>query len=94
MSLWTTLRKVLVAASLPSLLLAGAAHGGPERETPQYGGTINIATRVAQLNALTWNQYKWQWKVNHDGLFLDYLVMGDLEFGPRGSGETNFHALD
>ena len=72
----------------------GLAQAEPERSEPQYGGTINIATRVAQLNALTWNQYKWQWKFQHDGLFADFLITGDLEFGPRGTGETNFHALD
>ena len=49
----------------------GLVQAEPERGEPQYGGTINMATRVAQLNVLTWNQYKWQWKFQHDGLFAD-----------------------
>ena len=33
----------------------GLAQAEPERSEPQYGGIINnIATRVAQLYALTW----------------------------------------
>lgn len=57
---------------------------GPERGEPQYGGTVNILTRLAGLNALSFNQYDWVWKTNHDGLFLEHLAKGDLDFGPRG----------
>ena len=95
--MWSLCRLNLLVCGLVFCLAAtgtGVVQAEPERETPQYGGTINIATRVAQLNALTWNQYKWQWKFQHDGLFADFLIAGDLEFGPRGTGETNFHALD
>ena len=50
----------------------GLAQAEPERSEHQYGGIIdNIATRVAQLNALTWNQYQWKWKFRRDGRFAD-----------------------
>ena len=70
------------------------ASAGPEREAPQYGGIINIVTQHASLNALSFNQYNWVWKTNHDGPFLDHLIAGDLDFGPRGKGVNRFTAFD
>ena len=79
-------------AVLPTALRGIAAD--LEREAPRYGGTVNIVTQHAALNALSFNQYNWVWKTNHDGPFLDHLIAGDLEFGPRGSGENPFTAFD
>jgi len=70
------------------------ASAGPEREAPQYGGIINIVTQHASLNALSFNQYNWVWKTNHDGPFLDHLIAGDLDFGLRGKGVNRFTAFD
>ena len=67
---------------------------GPEREVPQYSGTVNIITQHASLNALSFNQYNWVWKTNHDGPFLDHLIAGDLDFGSRGKGVNRFTAID
>ncbi len=64
-----------------------------ERLPPQYGGTVNILTRWAAINALNFNQYDFVWKTNHDSLFLETLAKGDLDFGPRGTGENSFKSL-
>ena len=69
------------------------AQAEPERGEPQYGGTVNILTRHAGLNALSFNQYDWPWKTNHDALFLEHLAKGNLDFGPRGAGENPFKSL-
>ena len=84
---------VCAAVLLQATLCAGAAQAGPERGEPQYGGTVNILTRLAALNALSFNQYDWPWKTNHDALFLEHLAKGDLDFGPRGAGENPFKSL-
>ena len=75
------------------LLGVGLAQAEPERGEPQYGGTVNILTRLAALNPLSFNQYDFVWKTNPDGLFLDHLARGDLNFGPRGTGENSFKSL-
>ena len=77
-----------------ALLIVPHAYAGPERGTPQYGGTVNILTSLAALNALSFNQYNFVWKTNHDGLYLEYLAKGDLNFGPRGTGENSFKSLN
>ena len=83
--------RVLVVLS--TILAVHPALAGPERGEPQYGGTVNILTRLAALNALSFNQYDWVWKTNHDGLFLEHLAKGDLDFGPRGAAENPFKSL-
>ena len=80
---------ILLLAVLP----VGTTSAAPEREAPQYGGTVEILTRLAALNALSFNQYNWPWKTNHDALFLEHLARGDLAFGPRGTGENTFKSL-
>ena len=78
---------------LQAMLFVELVKAAPERGTPQYGGTVNILPRLAALNALSFNQYDFVWKTNHDGLFLEYLAKGDLNFGPRGTGENSFKSL-
>ena len=65
-------------ALLPTALRGIAAD--LEREAPRYGGIVNIVTQHAALNALSFNQYKWVWKTNHDGPFLDHRLLGYMTF--------------
>ena len=67
---------------------------GPDRETPRYGGTLNVATVFSGLNALSFKHYNWPWKTNHDALYMDQLIAGDLDLGPRGSGINEYVAFD
>ena len=82
-----------VVALFQVVWCAEVAVAETERGKPQYGGTVEILTRLAALNALSFNQYDWPWKTNHDALFLEHLTKGDLNFGPRGTGENSFKSL-
>ncbi|MDP6951611.1 MAG: ABC transporter substrate-binding protein, partial [Alphaproteobacteria bacterium] len=70
----STLSAVLTAA-LAFALPASAV----DREVPRYGGTLNVGTVFAGLNALSFKHYNWPWKTNHDALYLDQLIAGDLD---------------
>jgi len=73
--------------------LAGTFSGTvAAQEAPQPGGTLNVISIYHTLDAVTWDTTKWNWKANHDMLFMDQLLMGDLDKGPRGSDENNFVA--
>jgi peptide/nickel transport system substrate-binding protein len=68
--------------------LAGAA-----QETPKYGGTLTYLDRVPTVNALTWDTADWQWKHGYDtGFYMEHLLMGDLQKGPRGTNKFNFQS--
>jgi peptide/nickel transport system substrate-binding protein len=88
------IRPIIVLAGIAALVFSGSAQAGPDRETPKYGGTLNVATVFAGLNALSFKQYNWPWKTNHDALYLDHMIAGDLDLGPRGAGLNPFTAFD
>ena len=79
------LMAVAVAAALPATAMAEAPPDDP-------GGMVNVATIYYGLDAVTWDTSKWNWKANHDMLFMDHLLMGDLQRGARGSNENDFIA--
>lgn len=82
-----------VALGLLAMGMAGAAPA--QEETPaNLDGTVDVITMYRTLDATTFDYHNWTWKANHDGLHLDHLIAGDLEFGPRGSGENPFVASD
>ena len=93
MESWKIATASVVGAIGLSLVAADSIQAAPEREQPRYGGTVNVLTRLAALNALSFNQYNFVWKTNHDALFLEYLAKGDLDFGPRGTDENSFKSL-
>ena len=67
--------------------------GTATAEQPQYGGTLRVLNLGAGLNPLAWDNAAWQWKHGHDtGLVLEHLFVGDLQKGPRGTGEYAFGA--
>lgn len=83
-----TTRNTLLAAAMAALMPATVAAEAP----PENGGVLDIASIYYGIDAVTWDVTKWNWKSNHDNLFMDHLIMGDLEKGPRGSNENSFVA--
>ncbi|WP_167812616.1 ABC transporter substrate-binding protein [Marinobacter daqiaonensis] len=53
---------------------------------------VNLATIYYGIDAVTWDTSKWNWKANHDMLFMDHLIMGDLDYGPSGKNVNDFIA--
>lgn len=92
MKTYKTRRRLLnlaITAGLAAGTLGGVAVA---QEKPQTGGTLDVMTMYQTLDAVTWDTTKWNWKANHDMLFMDHLIMGDLEKGPRGTDEFDFVA--
>ena len=78
---------------LPLLLLGSFAYGatakGASVKQPQYGGTLTIVT---DMNPITWDINDWIWKhANDTGFYMEHLLMGDLQKGPRGTNQYAFH---
>ncbi len=83
------LRDRLISGALAVALSGGAA--AQTAETPQYGGTLEIATVFAALSALSWDPHDWNWKLNHDtGQFYEQLIAGDLSKSIRKGGQYSF----
>ncbi|MEW6184177.1 MAG: ABC transporter substrate-binding protein [Thermodesulfobacteriota bacterium] len=56
---------------------------------PQYGGTVTFSRA---LNPIAWDKAEWAWKhANDTGFFMEHLLAGDLQKGPRGTNQFSFH---
>ncbi len=79
--------------ALPALLLGVFITGTSAAEKPQYGGTLTYMDMSPGLSPMTWDNADWVWKHGHDtGFYMEHLMMGDLQKGPRGTNEYAFHA--
>ena len=59
-------------------------------ETPKYGGTLEIATVYATISALSWDNYDYNWKHNHDtGQVYEQLFMADVSRSKARGGSAN-----
>jgi hypothetical protein len=80
---------VLSLVLLGSLAYGATAKGASVKQ-PQYGGTVTFARA---LNPISWDNSEWQWKhANDTGFYMEHLLMGDLQKGPRGTKEFAFHS--
>lgn len=79
-------KQLLLAGAVASLMAAAPLAA----EQIQTGGELNVVTVYRTLDAVTWDSQTWNWKNSHDGLFLDHLLRGNLEYGPRGRNVNNF----
>jgi peptide/nickel transport system substrate-binding protein len=59
-------------------------------ETPKYGGALEIVTVYASISALSWDNYDYNWKHNHDtGQVYEQLFVTDVSnFKSRGGKWT------
>lgn len=68
--------------------LPGAVGAG--EEIPQYGGTITVGTEFSSVSSTSWDPAEWHWKTNHDALYLDHLLIGDLTKSAKRGGAFAF----
>ncbi len=71
-------------------LAAGPAAGQTQKmEQPKYGGTLEIVTVYATISALSWDNYDYNWKHNHDtGQVYEQLFATDLSQAKSRGGKS------
>jgi peptide/nickel transport system substrate-binding protein len=80
----------LLAFSLLFLGSVTSAAGVAERV--QLGGSLTYLDTSPTINPMTWDIDDWNWKHAYDtGFYMEHLLVGDLQKGPRGSKKTLFH---
>ncbi len=73
------------------VFVPGIFAAAPKTETPQYGGTLTIMERYPAINPIAWDNASWVWKHAYDtGFYMEHLMMGDLQKGPRGTNQYDF----
>ncbi|MFZ5733029.1 MAG: ABC transporter substrate-binding protein [Pseudomonadota bacterium] len=81
----------LAGAGLLSLALSTTALAQQAPEAPKYGGTVEIATIYVTLSALSFDNYDWPWKHNHDtGAIYEQLFAADLSKAKSRGGTNSF----
>jgi peptide/nickel transport system substrate-binding protein len=84
-------RQVLLASLMVFLFLPTVKAAAPKVETPQYGGTLTLMEKYPAINPIVWDNAGWVWKHAYDtGFYMEHLMMGDLQKGPRGTNQYNF----
>jgi peptide/nickel transport system substrate-binding protein len=84
---------ILSLLLLPTLTLWVFINGTSAAEKLQYGGILRYLDLRPELNPLSWDNGDWVWKHGQDtGFYMEHLIMGDLQKGPRGTNEYPFHA--
>jgi peptide/nickel transport system substrate-binding protein len=76
-----------------ALLLGGSAFSGQEGPAPQYGGNLEIGTVYYTISALSFDNYDFAWKHNHDtGAVYEQLFATDLSQAQHNGGKFAFVA--
>jgi peptide/nickel transport system substrate-binding protein len=85
-----TLQRLAGIGALTVALAAPAAAESFKMETPKYGGALEIVTVYATISALSWDNYDYNWKHNHDtGAVYEQLFVTDVSnFKSRGGKWT------
>ena len=84
--------KGLMAGAI-ALLLGGSAFSGQEGPAPQYGGNLEIGTVYYTISALSFDNYDFAWKHNHDtGAVYEQLFATDLSQAQHNGGKFAFVA--
>jgi peptide/nickel transport system substrate-binding protein len=61
------------------------------QEKVQYGGTLIYTDMYPQINPMSWDSADWNWRHGYDtGYYIEHLMMGDLQKGPRGARLFDF----
>ncbi len=82
----------VVGLSLMLLVASGPDVFAQVSKEPQYGGTISFSRTI---NPISWDVVDWTWKHGNDtGFYMEHLIMGDLQKGPRGANQYAFQDTD
>ncbi|OQW60259.1 MAG: peptide ABC transporter substrate-binding protein [Proteobacteria bacterium SG_bin9] len=83
------MRHLAGAALLSFTLSSSALAQAPE--APKYGGTVEIATIYVTISALSFDNYDWPWKHNHDtGAIYEQLFAADLTKAKSRGGKNSY----
>jgi peptide/nickel transport system substrate-binding protein len=75
-----------------SLMLAPFAPAAEKVENPQYGGTLTGLSELSNRNPTGWDPGQCMWLLSeYGGFYLEHLMGGDPQKGPKGTNEYNFH---
>ncbi len=89
---WQAKASWLIAGAA-ALLLSASALRAQEGPTPKYGGSLEIATVYYTISALSWDNYDFNWKHNHDtGAVYEQLFSTDLSQAQHNGGKFAFVA--
>ncbi len=76
---------------LSILLLVLIGSGEAAQEKVQYGGKLTYTGYFPGGLPLSWDNADWNWRHGLDtGFYIEHLMMGDLQKGPRGSNKCSF----
>jgi peptide/nickel transport system substrate-binding protein len=79
---------MLIVSAITFCLFAAGA--GAE-EKVQYGGTLTFTDVAPMGNPMSWDAADWNWRHGYDtGYYIEHLLMGDLQKGPRGTKQFSF----
>jgi peptide/nickel transport system substrate-binding protein len=85
------LAKSFISLLLTLVLLLGALVIGASAKEPQYGGTLTLLEMSPAINPMSWDIADMNWKHGYDtGFYMEHLMMGDLQKGPRGTKQYDF----
>ncbi len=83
------MRHLAGAALLSFALSTSAVAQAPE--APKPGGTVEIATIYVTISALSFDNYDWPWKHNHDtGAIYEQLFAADLSKAKSRGGKNSY----
>ncbi|MGY2849071.1 peptide/nickel transport system substrate-binding protein [Bradyrhizobium sp. USDA 4509] len=85
-----TYRRAAGIGGLAAAIIAGSAFAQDfKMETPKYGGTIEIATVYPTISTLSWDNYDYNWKHNHDtGQIYEQLFAADMSQARSRGGKS------
>jgi peptide/nickel transport system substrate-binding protein len=86
-----TLTLFLMVSLMMLVFVLNIFAAAPKTETPQYGGTFTLLEMYPAVNPISWDNVNWVWKHGYDtGFYIEHLMMGDLQKGPRGTKQYDF----
>ncbi|MBW1709489.1 MAG: ABC transporter substrate-binding protein [Deltaproteobacteria bacterium] len=87
------IKRILLSLLIIGTFMLGSFTLAFAAEEPRYGGSLKVLNLIPYLNPIAWDNYDWNWKHAHDtGFYLEHLLAGDLQKGPKGTNEYAFQS--